>query len=298
MTRHRDYRDPFTGVGLRLSGDSAAATDFLIHEAGCLRYRDWNHHHIVSPYWRFHYNFTPGNAVRCGDVLYPLQPNAAVITPAGVRIDTCGPRVLLHCWIHFTPTRGYRLPQQAPLPVRVTPPLRALLREVAADFRLRRSEAHAARLHHLGQALLHGVFAGLNPSLYRSISNELGSLLTRMEEKPSAELTVATLARMAGKSRTRFAAWFKAAVDETPARYVQRLRIRVAATRLGLGQESVEEVAAATGFANRQHFSRVFAALTGLGPGEYRKRHKPTEPTALEPDPQPRVRGDQLREVK
>ncbi len=279
MTRHRDYRDPFTGVGLRLSGKSAAATDFLIHEAGCLRYRDWNHHDIVSPYWRLHYNFAPGNAVRCDDVLYPLRPGKAVITPAGVRIDTFGPRVLLHLWIHFTPTRGYRLPQRVPMSVRVTPPLRALLRGVASEFRLRPSLAHAARLHHLGQALLHGMFAGLPPSLYRSVPGDLASLLSRMEESPASELTVSALARMAGKSRTRFAAWFKAAVDETPARYVQRLRIRTAATRLGLGQESVEEVAAATGFATRQHFSRVFAAMTGMGPGEYRKRHQPADRT-------------------
>lgn len=283
MTRHRDYRDPFTGVGLRLSGDSVAATDFLIHEAGCLRYRDWNHQHIVSPYWRLHYNFAPGNAVKCGDVVYPLRPKTAVITPAGVRIDTDGPRVPLHLWIHFTPTRGYWLPQQAPLSVRVTPSLRALLRGVAADFSSRRSGDHAARLHHLGQALLHAVFAGLDPALYRSIPNDLGSLLTRIEANPKADLTVTALAKMAGKSRTRFAAWFKAAVDETPARYVQRLRVRTAATRLGMGQESVEEVAATTGFANRQHFSRVFAAITGIGPGEYRKRHKPGEKSAKRP---------------
>ncbi|MGH7944675.1 MAG: helix-turn-helix domain-containing protein [Opitutaceae bacterium] len=38
--------------------------------------------------------------------------------------------------------------------------------------------------------------------------------------------------------------------------------------------ESVEEIAAATGFANRHHFTRVFAATTGTDPGAYRKWHK------------------------
>ncbi|MDO8542965.1 MAG: AraC family transcriptional regulator [Opitutaceae bacterium] len=274
MTRNRDYRDPFTGVGVRLSGDSAAATDFLIHEAGCLRYRDWNHCGIVSPYWRLHHNFTTGNSVVCDRSVFPLRPDVAVLTPAGVRIDTCGPRVLLHTWIHFTPTRGYRLPQRAPFSVRLPPPLRALLRELAAAFRSRRPRSHAGRLHHLGQALLHGVFAGLDPGMYRSVPADLGALLARMEKHPEEDLTVLGLARMAGRSRSRFAAWFKAAVDETPAHYVQRLRIRLAATRLGFGEESVEEVAAATGFANRHHFTRVFSAMTGIGPGAYRKRHK------------------------
>jgi len=274
MIPARDYRDPFTGVGRRLSGDSTAATDFLIHEAGCLRYRDWNHHAIVSPYWRLHYNFRSGNSVLCDRVAYPLHPGVAVLTPAGVRIDTSGPQVRLHTWIHFTPTRGYRLPQRAPISVPLTAFLRSLLRAVAAEFRPDPVSANAARLHHLSQALLHGVFAGIDPGLYRSLPAELGSLLHRIEEHPEDDLTLVALARLAGKSRSRFAVWFKAAVDETPAQYVQKLRIRIAATRLGFGEESVEQIAAATGFANRQHFTRVFSSLMGIGPGAYRRRHR------------------------
>ncbi|MEI6467391.1 MAG: hypothetical protein WCQ89_21895, partial [Verrucomicrobiota bacterium] len=154
MNSHRDYRDPFTGVGVRLAGDSAAATDFLIHEAGCLRYRDWNHRGIISPYWRLHYNFAPGNSVVCDGRLYRLHPRMVLLTPAGVRIDTRGPRVVLHTWIHFTPTRGYRLPLRSPVSVRIAPPQRAVLRELAADFRNDKARAGLARLHHLSQALL------------------------------------------------------------------------------------------------------------------------------------------------
>lgn len=274
MTPHRDYRDPFTGVGVRLAGDSAAATDFLIHEAGCLRYRDWNHRGIISPYWRLHYNFAPGNSVVCDGRMYRLHPRMVLLTPAGVRIDTRGPRVVLHTWIHFTPTRGYRLPLRSPVAVRIAPPQRAALRELAADFRSGTARTEVARLHHLGQALLHGVFAGIEPGLYRTVPAALGALLSRMEEHPEQDLSVTALARLAGRSRTQFAAWFKSAMDETPARYVQRLRIRLAAARLGGGEESVDEIAAATGFANRHHFTRVFAAMSGIGPGAYRRRHK------------------------
>ena len=274
MIHARDYRDPFTGVGRRLSGDSTAATDFLIHEAGCLRYRDWNHHAIVSPYWRLHYNFGSGNSVICDQVAYPLLPGVAVLTPAGVRIDTSGPQVRLHTWIHFTPTRGYRLPQKAPISVQLTASLRSLLRAVAAEFRSNPVGANAARLHHLSQALLHGVFAGIDPGLYRSLPAGLSKLLNRIEEHPENDLTLVALARLAGKSRSRFAVWFKAAVEETPAQYVQKLRIRIAATRLGFSEESVEQIAAATGFANRQHFTRVFSSLMGIGPGAYRRLHR------------------------
>jgi AraC family transcriptional regulator, arabinose operon regulatory protein len=275
MPSLRDYRDPFTGMGLRLAGDSAHAADFLIHEAGCLRYRDWNHRGIVSPYWRLHYNYSAGNSVVSDGVLYPLHPRVAVLTPAGVRIETLGPRSLLHTWIHFTPTRGYRLPHRAPVTATISASLRVLLREVAAEFRAGLAQSHAARLHHLTQALLHGVFAALDPSAYRSVPADLAELLSRIEAHPEQDLTVEALAQLAGRSRSRFAAWFKTAVDETPADYVQRLRIRVAATRLGAADESIEEIATATGFANRHHFTRVFTGLMGISPAAYRKRHKP-----------------------
>jgi len=274
MIPARDYRDPFTGVGRRLSGDATAATDFLIHEAGCLRYRDWNHQAIVSPYWRLHYNFRSGNSVLCDQVLYPLHSGVAVLTPAGVRIDTSGPRVRLHTWIHFTPTCGYRLPQRAPIAVPLGSALRSLLRAVAVEFRSNPVGGNAARLHHLSQALLHGVFAEIDTGLYRSLPAGLATLLSRMEENPENDLTLVALARLAGKSRSRFAVWFKAAVDDTPAQYVQKLRIRIAAMRLGFGEDSVEQIAAATGFANRQHFTRVFSSLMGIGPGAYRRRHR------------------------
>ena len=274
MIPHRDYRDPFTGKGQSLSGDSASATDFLLHEVGSLRYRDWNHHGVVSPYWRLHCNLAAGNGVICDQILYPLDPGVAVLTPAGVRIHTSGPRVLLHTWFHFTPTRGYRLPQQAPISVRLTPLLRSLLREIVAGFRAVPRDSATSRLYHLSQSLLHGVFAAIDPSLYRSVAADLGALLNFIEDHPEDDLTLAALARRTGKSRSRFAAWFKETVDETPAHYVRRLRIRIAATRLGFGKGSIEEIAEATGFANRQHFTRVFTAQMGLGPGAYRRRHK------------------------
>lgn len=261
-------------MGLRLAGESANAMDFLIHEAGCLRYRDWNHQGIVSPYWRLHYNFSSGNSVVSGRTVYPLHPRVAVLTPAGVRIDTLGPRDLLHLWIHFTPTRGCRLVRRVPVTVRISASLRMLTRELAADFQRGLVQSNAARPHHLSQAVLHGVFAGLDPTVYRVVPTELEELLVYVESNPEKDLSVTALAKIAGRSRSRFAVWFKTMVDETPAEYVQRLRIRLAATRLGEANESIESIAAATGFANRYHFTRVFAKLMGVSPAAYRKRHR------------------------
>lgn len=274
MPHTRDYRDPFTGLGVRLSAGTPTATDFILHEAGCLRYRDWNHRGIVSPYWRLHHNFTAGNSVACGGRLYPLRPEAALLTPAGVHIDTLGPRAPLHAWLHFTPTRAYQLALRGPLPVALPPALRALFAGFAALFRTGAAHAGHPGLYHQAQALLHGVFARVEPEVFQSFPAPLAALLARIQEHPAADLSNPALARLSGKSRARFAAWFREHTGHPPAAYVRRARVERAAGLLCLTEDSLEEIAAATGFPNRFHFTRVFTAQTGLAPATYRKRHQ------------------------
>lgn len=53
--------------------------------------------------------------------------------------------------------------------------------------------------------------------------------------------------------------------------YVRSLRIDLAARELAASHRPIAEIAADFGFADQSHFSRVFAKLTGLTPGRYRK---------------------------
>lgn len=266
MIQTRDYRDPFTGLGTRM--DSGAATDFLLHEVGCLRYSDWNHRGIVSPYWRLHYNFAPGNAVSCAGRMYPLHPNAVLLTPAGVRIDTRGPRAVRHLWVHFTPSRVGRLRWPGPLSVRIPPAVRALCADASAA-----PETAGRPLHHQAQALLHAVFARIDPDLFPAYPAPLARLLQDLQESPGQDASVPALARRVGMSRSRFAAWFRAHTGQAPAAYVRQARVDHASRLLCLGDDSLEQIAAAAGFPNRFHFTRVFTALAGLPPAAYRKRH-------------------------
>ena len=68
-----------------------------------------------------------------------------------------------------------------------------------------------------------------------------------------------------------FIRWFKARTGRTPAAFVTERRVREACRRLAFGEESIEQVAEATGFANRHHFSRVFKQHAGCGPAEFRR---------------------------
>ena len=81
---------------------------------------------------------------------------------------------------------------------------------------------------------------------------------------------VNTLASERGMSRSHFSRFFRARTGLTPARFIAETRVREAARRLVEDRASLKEVAEACGFANANHFSRVFRRYQHLTPGAYR----------------------------
>jgi transcriptional regulator GlxA family with amidase domain len=79
---------------------------------------------------------------------------------------------------------------------------------------------------------------------------------------------VVTLAGIAERTLKRR---FKAATGCTLMDYVQNLRIEEAKRLLEAGRMPVDEIAAASGYADASFFRRLFKRLTGLRPHEYRR---------------------------
>ena len=111
----------------------------------------------------------------------------------------------------------------------------------------------------------------------------LARAVTSVLEHPAAPYTVASLAAMAGMSRTSFAVHFQATYGETPLDFVQRVRLRHAATLLRTTALPVKVIAAAVGYASRSHFSRAFHTAYGIEPRGYRQVKLLGEGTALPP---------------
>ncbi len=65
---------------------------------------------------------------------------------------------------------------------------------------------------------------------------------------------------------------FRASVGRTPVQYLQAVRIERAKRLLETGGESAGEIAAMVGYADATAFFKAFRELTGLTPGEYRRR--------------------------
>lgn len=84
--------------------------------------------------------------------------------------------------------------------------------------------------------------------------------------------SVKSLAAHAGISPRHFARLFSAEVGETPAAWVECLRISAARTLLEEDGDAPKQVAAKVGFASADTLRRAFMKHVGITPAEYRKR--------------------------
>jgi transcriptional regulator GlxA family with amidase domain len=88
------------------------------------------------------------------------------------------------------------------------------------------------------------------------------------------DLSVAALAARACLSERSFARAFRAEVGQSPAAYVERLRVERARTLLEDGAESLEAVTRATGFTSPEILRRAFHRRVGVSPAAYRERFR------------------------
>lgn len=95
--------------------------------------------------------------------------------------------------------------------------------------------------------------------------------LQRIEDDPSAPLSLADLARDSGVSRYRFLRAFARELGLTPHAYIMQRRLSHA-RRMILADMTLAEIAAACGFVDQSHLNRYFVRQFGVTPRAYRER--------------------------
>jgi AraC family transcriptional regulator len=101
--------------------------------------------------------------------------------------------------------------------------------------------------------------------------------MRRLEEYVRANLaeplSLAAMSSVVGLSKRHFLRAFQEAAGTTPHRFVLRTRIEEAKRRLIETDDTVTEVAFASGFSQSQHFATSFRTATGMTPSTYRRYH-------------------------
>nr|WP_221383029.1 AraC family transcriptional regulator [Actinoplanes polyasparticus] len=105
----------------------------------------------------------------------------------------------------------------------------------------------------------------------RALADErLRPVLARMSRDPGEPWTVASLAAVAGMSRSAFALHFRDTAGVPPLDYLARWRVQSAGRLLRTTDRTVGSLAAEFGFGSESSFIRTFKRITGHSPARYR----------------------------
>ena len=94
-----------------------------------------------------------------------------------------------------------------------------------------------------------------------------------IEQNYSANISIGQVSALTNTSMRNFIRRFKAATNNTPIEYLQRVRIEAAKKALEDKNLPLNEVVNITGYEDIKTFRMVFKKMTGLSPRDYRKRY-------------------------
>lgn len=100
----------------------------------------------------------------------------------------------------------------------------------------------------------------------------LARVLERLHDNPCDPPRLADLAALAGVHPAHLARRFRQVKGVSVGEYQRGLRINLARDQLADRQRSIADVAAAAGFADQSHFSRVFKRMVGDTPRAFRQK--------------------------
>ena len=206
---------------------------------------------------------------------FPYRVGAVRFHPDGYRHgDEIGPAGARFLCIELEEETGRDLSELRHLDPRLAPPASeparlasAIIREICArgpgsDFVL---EGFALQLL--------GSFVRL--PVEREIPGWLRRVAERLREESSHPLPLRDLAASAGVHPVHLARSFRRHYGRSIGEELRRHRIEEVRAAIVRGDVSLSDAAAAAGFADQSHMSRVFRRLTGMSPREYRVRFVP-----------------------
>ncbi len=230
----------------------------------------WIQNRLFTPYWRFYWNPIPGGCLRIGKNVLRMTPRNFYVIPGYLEFDTFAESPFAQFYIHFN--LNDRLP-----PVKQIfefPAERLLVRRIRMFCGIPATVENSqfrtlAAISILSSALL---------SLPREIlrvpgipDRRIEGIRQRIVNAPDQTFSNRELARQAGLACNSFIRLFRLETGESPQRFARRKRIEAACEMLHFTNLSISEIAEKTGFADRYHFSRIFARTLRIPPAMFRR---------------------------
>lgn len=94
-----------------------------------------------------------------------------------------------------------------------------------------------------------------------------------IEQHYSSDISIDEVSSLSNTGKRNFIRRFKAATNNTPIEYLQRVRIEAAKKALEDNDWQLNEVMSTSGYKDIKTFRMIFKRMTGLSPNDYRKKY-------------------------
>lgn len=107
---------------------------------------------------------------------------------------------------------------------------------------------------------------------YSKEYDKLKKSINYIEKNITQKLSVAELAKMSNLCETQYRKIFKKEFGISPVKYINKIRINYAVSKLSSGYYSMAEISELCGFSEQKYFNKIFKSETGTSPSQYKKR--------------------------
>ena len=233
----------------------------------------WEQKNIMTPYWRFYWNPTPGAAILSNGKRIELVPEQFYIIPGYHCFSSTSKVAFSQFYIHFQLLLTKNNHQYGvfsfPAGKRKLAFIRQFCEVDESSIPIRQFRLLTAL------AVLSPVLMQLPEDIWQLKEDGDPRILKAVDylsHHCDTHCSNEELSLRAGMSRDRFCRLFEQQLGESPQAYSRRKRIEHACELLSFSDLTLDEIAERTGFANRDHFSRVFSQILHIPPATFRKR--------------------------
>lgn len=273
----------------------------------CCRFwwlNNWESRNMSFPYWRIYWNKTTGGEIAFGGKRIELTPDQIVLIPpytafssrlknhsiplSGYHLE--GGRVgegdsetaslqsgaVLHLFIHFNLGMPYDFISPQLFSFAVSDDLKRDLSSLSDSL-----TEHSERLSVQSSMLVYKIIILTITQIageFRNLATtdqRVVDVLREIEDHIAEELSNDRLARIANMAVNSFARTFKEEIGMPPQQFIRERRVQKASILLHHSNDSMEDIARASGFCDRFHLARVFKEVTSYSPAQYRKQFYP-----------------------
>ena len=271
------YKQPFSGVGVEYDrlGIKPDRSGLTLHETGFLEDNShWSFPNTFSPFWRFYHNASRGHCVIFGERMVELLPSFVMLIPPDCLFHCLGGNPVQSFWMTFSFTRRLHGDVAPPVLLKARDTELCLIRDLKELVLSNPQGKPDDAICRNSNALLQVTLSRPELRWQQPVPENLARVIGHIDRELASKLSGHALARLAGMSTANFNRVFRRQFGTSPARHVAETRVREAARLLIQSDESIEDIAAKTGFPNRAYFTRVFSQVAGEAPSGFRRRHR------------------------